>query len=207
MQHEAVISFIHLLRHTLFMQHIVCSASKRKTCNCFQFSCLDCWNNCTFNCKGDLRRQAGIEWGIGLTEGNLCWVFCLCVRAMRQRTKENKVKGLERTRRWWSALFETQSLRQENVHVSVWECTFYFSSLYFFLYVCVCAFMNRTGRPFPKGNICTFQTNCVRKTEAEREREERGESSSAEPISWSHSRSTHTSPHALNNKPRCVYVC
>lgn len=27
--------------------------------------------------------------------------------------------------------------------------------------------MSRARRPFPKGNICTFQTNCVRKMEAE----------------------------------------
>lgn len=39
-----------------------------------------------------------------------------------------------------------------------------------FCVLCVC--VNRAGRPFPKGNICTFQTSCVRKMEAEREREE-----------------------------------
>ncbi len=47
----------------------------------------------------------------------------------------------------------------------------FFLSLTLFLRVCVCVCVcvDRAGRPFPKGNICTFQTSCVREMEAERE--------------------------------------
>lgn len=75
--------------------------------------------------------------------------------------------------------------------------------------------MSRARRPFPKGNICTFQTNCVRKMEA-KGKGEKGELSSAEPNVQSKrkhrfrcsartcSMSNAPSSETVSNKPRRV---
>lgn len=73
--------------------------------------------------------------------------------------------------------------------------------------------MSRARRPFPKGNICTFQTNCVRKMEA-KGKGEKGELSSAEPnVQRKHrfrcsartcSISNTSSSGTVSNKPRRV---
>lgn len=58
---------------------------------------------------------------------------------------------------------------RKNVGWDVWDShPLFLLSHSYFSSVCV----NRVGRPFPKGNICTFQTSCVRKDgDRETERE------------------------------------
>lgn len=75
--------------------------------------------------------------------------------------------------------------------------------------------MSRARRPFPKGNICTFQTNCVRKMEA-KGKGEQGELSSDEPNVQSKRKrrlrcsartcsiSNTSSSETVSNKPRRV---
>lgn len=100
------------------------------------------------------RRQDGAK------QTELIFSFRLCV------SMKNKEPGDDKRGR-----LNSKQSKGNKMYVTLWECCFLLLLLLSHFFLCVSEKkrrerVSRARRPFPKGNICTFQTNCVRKMEA-----------------------------------------